>query len=89
MTQEEKYLLLKDLSARLPYGVKVEYENKITQNPLNYRSYKYLIPESKTSLGLKKVELIENPKYRVSTYADFFNKTENSEKPNCKSLKNS
>ena len=29
MTQEEKYLLLKDLSARLPYGVKVEYENKI------------------------------------------------------------
>ena len=29
MTQNEKDLLLKDLSARLPYGVKVEYENKI------------------------------------------------------------
>lgn len=24
MTQEEKYLLLKDLSARLPYGVKIQ-----------------------------------------------------------------
>ena len=29
MTQKEKDLLLKDLCARLPYGVKVEYENKI------------------------------------------------------------
>ena len=29
MTQEHKDLLLKDLCARLPYGVKVEYENKI------------------------------------------------------------
>lgn len=27
MTQEEKDLLLKDLSARLPYGVEVEYNN--------------------------------------------------------------
>ena len=29
MTQEQKDVLLKDLCARLPYGVKVEYENKI------------------------------------------------------------
>ena len=29
MTQEDKELLLVELSARLPYGVKVEYENKI------------------------------------------------------------
>ena len=29
MTQEEKELLLKDLCARLPYGVKVEYKNEI------------------------------------------------------------
>ena len=29
MTQNEKDLLIKDLCARLPYGVKVEYENKI------------------------------------------------------------
>lgn len=29
MTQEEKQLLLKDLSARLPYGVKVNFRNKI------------------------------------------------------------
>ena len=29
MTQEEKDLLLKDLCARLPYGVKVLFENKV------------------------------------------------------------
>ena len=29
MTQEEKELLLKDLCARLSYGVKVQFENKI------------------------------------------------------------
>ena len=29
MTQNEKDLLIKDLCARLPYGVKVEYENEI------------------------------------------------------------
>jgi DNA-binding ferritin-like protein (Dps family) len=29
MTQEEKDILLKDLCARLPYGVKVLYENKV------------------------------------------------------------
>ena len=29
MTQEQKNLLLKDLCARVPYGVKVEYENEI------------------------------------------------------------
>lgn len=29
MTQEQKDILLKDLCARLPYGVKVEYENKV------------------------------------------------------------
>ncbi len=28
MTQEEKDLLLKDLCARLPYGVKAQYNNK-------------------------------------------------------------
>lgn len=29
MTQEQKDLLLKDLCARLPYGIKVQYENEI------------------------------------------------------------
>jgi hypothetical protein len=29
MTQEHKNILLKDLCTRLPYGVKVEYENKV------------------------------------------------------------
>ena len=28
MTQEQKDILIKDLCSRLPYGVKVEYENK-------------------------------------------------------------
>lgn len=29
MTQEEKYLLLQDLCARLPYGVKCQFEDKV------------------------------------------------------------
>lgn len=29
MTQNEKDLLIKDLCTRLPYGIKVEYENEI------------------------------------------------------------
>jgi hypothetical protein len=29
MTQEDKELLLKDLCARLPYGVKVKYQNEV------------------------------------------------------------
>lgn len=29
MTQEQRDLLIKDLSMRLPYGVKVQYENEI------------------------------------------------------------
>lgn len=29
MTQEDKELLLTDLSARLPYGIKVQYNNEI------------------------------------------------------------
>lgn len=29
MTQEQRDLLLKDLSMRLPYGIKVQYENEI------------------------------------------------------------
>ena len=29
MTQEDRELLIKDLSARLPYGVKAEYKNEI------------------------------------------------------------
>ena len=41
MTQEDKQLLLVDLSARLPYGVKckddyIEYEGKLSQIGINY-----------------------------------------------------
>lgn len=39
MTENEKYLLLKDLCARLPYGVKIAmpglWDNEITIEPLN------------------------------------------------------
>ena len=39
MTQEQKYLVLKDLCARLPYGVKIAmpglWDSKITIEPLN------------------------------------------------------
>ena len=51
MSQEEKDLLLKDLSARLPYGVKVLYENKIFDVeyfcPM-YEEVKLVIPETWT-----------------------------------------
>ena len=39
MTQEHQELLLKDLCSRLPYEVKVEYENKIFD--IDYISAKY------------------------------------------------
>lgn len=39
MKQEDKDLLLKDLCARLPYGVKVVYENKVFS--VDYISAKY------------------------------------------------
>lgn len=39
MTQEEKDLLLRDLCARLPWGVKVQYDNKIYS--IDYVSSKY------------------------------------------------
>jgi hypothetical protein len=38
MTQEEKELLLKDLCARLPYGVKITWDGK---NPLTVTPYIY------------------------------------------------
>lgn len=51
MTQNEKDLLIKDLCARLPYGVKVEYENEIFDVehvcPM-YEEVKLDIPESWT-----------------------------------------
>lgn len=58
MTQNEKYLLLKDLCARLPYGVKVEYENEIFDVehvcPM-YEEVKLDIPETWT-IGVSEVK---------------------------------
>lgn len=51
MTQEQKDLLVKDLCARLPYGVKVLYENEIFDveyvSPM-YEEIKLDIPETWT-----------------------------------------
>ena len=51
MTQEEKDLLLQDICSRLPYGVKVEYENEIFDveyvSPM-YEEVKLDIPETWT-----------------------------------------
>ena len=59
MTQEDKDLLLKDLSTRLFYGVKVEYENKTCDLeyvcPM-YEEVKLDIPETWT-LNIEEVKL--------------------------------
>jgi hypothetical protein len=58
MTQNEKDLLLKDLSSRLPYGVKVKYENEIFDVeyvcPM-YEEVKLDIPETWT-VGVSEVK---------------------------------
>lgn len=58
MTQNEKDLLLKDLCSRLPYGVKVEYENEIFDVeyvcPM-YEEVKLDIPETWT-IGVSEVK---------------------------------
>ena len=43
MTQEEKQLLLKDLCARLPYGVKVEYNGKVYSLSRPYLNFMCII----------------------------------------------
>ena len=51
MTQEDKQLLLKDLSTRLPYGVNVKVREHISVNPLRiwgiYTPYKPKFKENK------------------------------------------
>ena len=58
MTQNEKDLLLKDLCTRLPYGVKVEYENEIFDVehvcPM-YEEVKLDIPETWT-VGVEEIK---------------------------------
>lgn len=58
MTQNEKDLLLKDLSSRSPYGVKVKYENEIFDVehvcPM-YEEVKLDIPETWT-VGVSEVK---------------------------------
>lgn len=51
MSQEEKDLLLQDLSARLPYGVKVQYDNEpynVDYVSVLYEEIKLDIPDNYT-----------------------------------------
>jgi hypothetical protein len=43
MTQEEKQLLLEDLSARISYGVKIEYNGKIYSLSRPYPNFMHII----------------------------------------------
>ena len=53
MTQEEKDLLLKDLCARLPYGIKVLYDNQIFE--IQYIEAMY-----------EELKLLDNERYTLS-----------------------
>jgi hypothetical protein len=58
MTQEEKELLLKDLSARLPYEVKVQYNNEIYNVDyisVLYEEVKLDIPDNYT-VGISEIK---------------------------------
>ena len=53
MTQEEKDILIKDLCARLPYGIKVLYDNQIFE--IQYIEAMY-----------EELKLLDNEKYTLS-----------------------
>ena len=53
MTQEDKELLLKDLCARLPYGIKVLYDNQIFE--IQYIEAMY-----------EELKLLDNERYTLS-----------------------
>lgn len=58
MTQEEKQLLLVDLCARLPYGVKVQYDNgiyNIDYISALYEEIKLDIPDNYT-IGISEIK---------------------------------
>ena len=59
MTQEEKELLLKDLCARLPYGVKVLYEGQVKEiqyiEPI-YNELKLLDDFSNYTIGIEDIK---------------------------------
>ena len=55
MTQEEKQLLLKDLCARLPYGVKVIYDDR-AETLLRISSNCYLYTESIVPINIELIK---------------------------------
>lgn len=82
MTQQEKQLLLKDLSARLPYGVKINIKSDYTRemedteltpyhlDGLGYNAeYRHLRPYLRSMSSITKEELKElNDKYGNIAY---------------------
>jgi len=66
MTQEEKFLLLKDLSGRLPYGVKIYFGG---------------IPKLLTSITIKTgyIEILVEGEYGKAAYCDFISTYNNTE----------
>ena len=66
MTQEEKKLLLKDLCARLPYGVKIYFGG---------------IPKLLTSITIKTgyIEILVEGEYGKAAYCDFISTYNNTE----------
>ena len=72
MTQEEKDLLLQDICSRLPYGVKVEYENEIFDveyvSPM-YEEVKLDIPETWT-IGVSEVKPYLFPMSSMTEWQD-------------------
>lgn len=90
MTKQEKQLLLIDLCARLPYGVKVQ--NKLNGEVIDLETRMYCLPaalatnfkpylrpmssmtEEEHNLLINLFDTIYNPKAEFFLIADFFNK---------------
>lgn len=87
MTQEEKLLLLKDISARLPYGVKYRFTDKNSPDfELSDLSsiMKYWIEEGKVLPYLRQMSsMTEEERMKIASMANFQNLTKSSEIVKC------
>lgn len=57
----------------------VTYTNKIVQNPFVPDNYRFVMPHSYFSFGVKIFHITENAKYRYDLYSKYFSKVGNSE----------
>ncbi|MBQ8298948.1 MAG: M23 family metallopeptidase [Clostridia bacterium] len=55
------------------------YDIEIIQNSFDYTNYRYVVPHSYFSFGVRVFKIDEKPLYRVEYYKDYFSKYENSE----------